>query len=148
MINPIEQLDFLEKQSKSSLGILMVLGYIMLGGGLLFCYASTVDITIKNEAIFVIGSVIVVLAILFLYVVYKEKYAQEILSKHQELRSATTQMLKDDLDLYIKLIEYNEKAIEYNEKHKDPKMDILTYGDLCNWIEQHFDARSSLFKKS
>lgn len=148
MINPIKQLDFLEKQSKSSASIMMILSYTGLAIGFLFTYASTMDIIIKDKVLFGLGGAIVLVSLFCLLMLFKATYKLETLSRHQELVTDTIQMLKDELDLYMKLIEYNEKAIKYNEKHREPKMQILTYGDLTNSVELHFDTRSSLFKKS
>lgn len=147
MINPIEQLEFLEKQSKSSAGIMMILCYTGLAIGFLFMYASTMDIIIKDKVLFGLGGAIVLVSLFCLLMLFKETYRWEHLSRHQELVTDTIQMLKDELDLSKKLIEYNEKAIKYNENHEEPKMQILTYADLANSVELHFDTRSSLFKK-
>ena len=99
MVNPIEQLDALEKLSKTSVGIMMIFGYTELAIGFLVIYASTMDFVI--------------------------------------------------LDLSVKLIEYNEKAIRFNEKYKEPKMQTLTYDDLAKIVELHIDScPTTLFKKS
>ena len=147
MINPIEQLEFLEKQSKSSSGITLVLCYIFLAMGFLSMYASTLDLAIKNKIVFGFGSAIVMLTLVLLLMQRKIKDREEKLPMYQELYSDAIQMLKDDLDLSKKLIEYNEKAIKYNENHEEPKMQIFTYADLGSKVEQHFDAYYSLFKK-
>ena len=140
MVNPIESLEFLEKQSKSSSGIVMVLGYILLVTGFLFVYASTIDIIIKNKVWLEIGGAIVIIAIFVLLMPSIIVYKEERLSRQQKLYSSAIQMLKDHLDLQIKIIEYNEKAIAYNAKNKNPKMDILNNSDLCYTVNQYFDA--------
>lgn len=144
MINPIGHLEVLEKQSKTSSGIMMVLGYTMLGIGFLFVYASTIDIIIKDKVSFGIGGAMVIMSMFVLIVVYKDKYEQEKLLRLQKLHSDAIQSLKDFLDFQMKLTEYNEKAIAYNEKNKNPKMDILNYSDLRDMIKDYYD---SLFPK-
>ena len=145
MINPIEQLDFLEKHSKTSSGIMMVLYYIMLGIGVLCMYASTKDIIIKDIVWFEVGGVLVIMSLLGFSALYNDKYKKEKLLKLQKLYSSAIQMLKDDLDLRMKLIEYNEKAMAHNEKNKSPKVQIINEGDLDNMVKQYFGAL--FFKK-
>jgi hypothetical protein len=110
-------------------------------------YASTLDLTIKNKVVFGFGSAIVILTLVLLLMQLKTKDREEKLSRYQELYSDAILMLKDDLDLLMKLIEYNEKALKYNAENKNPEMQILNYSDLANMVEQHFDACSRLFKK-
>ena len=148
MINPIEQFEFLEKQSKSPVGIMVILSYTVLALGLLMMYASTMDIIVKNKLGFGIGGGLVILSLFLLYIAFRAAFTKETLSSHQKLVSTTFQILKDELDLSMKLIEYNEKAITYNEKYKEPKMQIRTDADLAKSVELHFDTRSTIFKKS
>jgi len=145
MINPLEQLEFLEKQYKTSSGIMMVLGYTMLGIGFLFVYASTMDVIIKDKVWFGLGGAIGILSLIVLFAVYNDKYKKERLLWLHKSYSSAIQMLKDDLDLRIKLIEYNEKAIAHNEKNKSPKLQIINEGDLDNMVKQYFEAL--FFKK-
>ena len=140
MINPIGPLEFLEKQSKSSSGIMMVLGYTLLVMGFLFVYVSTIDIIIKDKVWFGIGGAIVIIAIFVLLMQFIIVYKEERLSRQKKLYSSAIQSLKDHLDLQIKIIEYNEKAIAYNAKNKNPEMDILNNSDLCYTVNQYFDA--------
>lgn len=69
MITPIEQFDFLEKQSKSAVGIMVILSYTGLAVGFLMMYASTMDIIVKNKLGFGIGGGIVILSLFLLYIV-------------------------------------------------------------------------------
>ena len=47
-------------------------------------------------------------------------------------------MIVSNLDLQIKLIEYNEKAIAYNEKNESPEMGLLNLNDLNDMMIDTF----------
>jgi hypothetical protein len=149
MVNPIEQLDALEKLSKTSVGIMMILGYTELAIGFLVIYASTMDIVIRDKISFGLGGMLVLISVVMIFLSFITTAKREALSRYDESVEDTIQMLKDRLDLYVKLIEYNEKAIRFNEKYKEPKMQTLTYDDLAKIVELHIESYpTTLFKKS
>ncbi len=130
--------EFLEKQSKSSSGIMLIICCIILGIGFLFIYASTTEIIIKNMVLYLLGSAIVVADLLTLALLYMRLYKDEKRLQFRRLRLITNQMIISNLDLQIKLMEYNEKARAYNEKNENPKMDILDLSDLADMVSNTF----------
>ena len=130
--------EFLEKQSKSSSGIMLIICCIILGIGFLFIYASTTEIIIKNMVLYLLGSAIVVADLLTLALLYMGLYKDEKRLQFRRLRLITNQMIISNLDLQIKLMEYNEKARAYNEKNENPKMDILDLSDLADMVSNTF----------
>jgi len=126
--------EFLEGQSKSSSGIMLIICCITLGIGFLLIYDSTTEIIIKDKALFLIGALIVVVSLLMLFLLYSMLYKDEKRLQFRRLRLITTQIIVSDLDLQIKLIEYNEKAIAYNEKNESPEMAILNLNDLTDMM--------------
>ena len=130
--------EFLEKQSKSSSGIMLIICCIILGIGFLFIYASTTEIIIKNMVLYLLGSAIVVADLLTLALLYMRLYKDEKRLQFRRLCLITNQMIISNLDLQIKLMEYNEKARAYNEKNENPKMDILDLSDLADMVSNTF----------
>ena len=98
--------EFLEKQSKTSSGIMLLICYTALGIGLLFMYASTIDVIIKDRVLFGLGGVLGSMSFCMLALLYSDIRKKERRLLYQRQFSTVTQMLKDDLDLRIKLIEY------------------------------------------
>ncbi len=126
--------EFLERHSKSSSGIMLIICCIVLGIGFLLIYDSTTEIIIKDKALFLIGALIVVVSLFMLFLLYSMLYKDEKRLQFRRLRLITTQIIVSDLDLQIKLIEYNEKAIAYNEKNESPEMAILNLNDLTDMM--------------
>ena len=122
MIELLKLPEFLEKQSKSSSGIMLIIVCIGMGFGSLLIYA---DIQIEYRVLSVLGVIMVSLSVVSLVLLYYKLSINE-----EKLRSV--QMKVDQLNLLIKLMEYNEKSIAYNEKNKTTKMDILDLSDLAN----------------
>ena len=133
MANPLDLLELperLEKQSKSSSGIMLLIIFLILGSGFVFIYISTKEIVIKHPFFLGSGVAMVFIACIMLYSLYQITAKDESQLRIQREYLTTTQMVMANLDLYIKFIEYNEKAIAYNEKNETPKMDILDHKDL------------------
>lgn len=138
MTNLLELPEFLERQSKSSSGIILIICCITLGIGFLLIYDSTTEIIIKNKVLFLIGGALVVAALLMLALLYTILYKDEKRLQFRRLCLITNQMIVSNLDLQIKLIEYNEKAIAYNEKNESPKMEILDISYLVDMASNTF----------
>ena len=130
--------EFLERHSKSSSGIMLIICCITLGIGFLFTYASTTEIIIKDMVSFILGGLIVVVSLFMLFLLYSILYKDEKRLQFRRLLLITTQMVVSDLDRQIKLIEYNERAIAYNEKNESPKMEILDISDLVDMVSNTF----------
>ena len=130
--------EFLESQSKSSSGIMLIICCIALGIGFLLMYDSTTEIIIKDTASFLIGALIVLVSLFMLFLLYSMLHEDEKRLRFRRLRLITNQMIVSDLDRQIKLIEYNEKAIAYNEKNESPKMEILDISDLVDMASNTF----------
>lgn len=130
--------EFLESQSKSSSGIMLIICCIALGIGFLLMYDSTTEIIIKDTASFLIGALIVVVSLFMLFLLYSMLHEDEKKLRFRRLRLITNQMIVSNLDLQIKLIEYNEKAIAYNEKNESPEMKILNLNDLTGMMIDTF----------
>jgi hypothetical protein len=134
MTGLLELPEFSEKQSKSSSGVLLIICLIILGIGLLIIYDSMTDIPINDICLFGAGGAIVILSIFLLWSLYRILDLNERKLRFQKIYSNGVQTTVDQLDLLIKLMEYNEKAIAYNEKNKTPKMDILNISDLTDMM--------------
>jgi|LGOV01.1.fsa_nt_gb hypothetical protein len=134
MAGLLELPEFLERQSKSSSGVMSIICLITLGIGLLMMYGSTIEIPIKDKVSYGIGGAIVILSIFLLWLLYRILYLNEGKLQFQKIYSNGVQTTVDQLDLWIKLMEYNEKAIAYNEKNETPKMDILNLNDLTDMV--------------
>lgn len=134
MTGLLELPEFLEKQSKSSSGVLLIICLIALGAGLLMLYWSTIEIPIKNKVSYGLGGAMAILSIFLLFLLYRILYLNEGKLQFQKIYSNGVQTTADQLDLRIKLMEYNEKAISYSEKNKTPKMDILNLNDLTDMV--------------
>ena len=130
--------EFLESQSKSSSGIMLIICCIALGIGFLLMYDSTTEIIIKDTASFLIGALIVLVSLFMLFLLYSMLHEDEKKLRFRRLRLITNQMIVSNLDLQIKLIEYNEKAIAYNEKNESPEMKILNLNDLTGMMIDTF----------
>ena len=138
MLELLKLPEFLESQSKSSSGIMLIICCIALGIGFLLMYDSTTEIIIKDKALFLIGALIVLVSLFMLFLLYSILYKDEKRLQFRRLRLITDQMIVSDLDLQIKLIEYNEKAIAYNEKNESPEMEILDFSDLVDMASNTF----------
>ena len=57
-------------------------------------------------------------------------------------------MLKDELDLHMKLMAYNEMAKKCNEKNTESKMPILKDSDLADIVKIFWKTSDLLTKKS
>ena len=101
---------------------MLIIVCIGMGFGSLLIYA---DIQIEYRVLSVLGVIMVSLSVVSLVLLYYKLSINE-----EKLRSV--QMKVDQLNLLIKLMEYNEKSIAYNEKNKTTKMDILDLSDLAN----------------
>lgn len=134
MTGLLELPEFSEKQSKSSSGVLLIICLIILGIGLLIIYDSMTDIPINDICLFGAGGAIVILSIFLLWSLYRILDLNERKLRFQKIYSNGVQTTVDQLDLLIKLMEYNEKAIAYNEKNETPKMDILNLNDLTDMV--------------
>ena len=130
--------EFLEGQSKSSSGIMLLICCITLSIGVLVTYASTTEIIIIDKILFPSGGALVLVSLSMLFVLYIKLYNDEKRLRYRRLRLITNQMIVSDLDLQIKLIEYNEKAIAYNEKNESPEMKILNLNDLTGMMIDTF----------
>lgn len=126
--------EFLEKQSKSSSGIMLIIVCIAMGVGSLLIYVSMIGIQIKATVLSMLGAMIISLSFFALVLLCSKLYIYEEKLRFQRLYLNTIQRKVNELNLRIKLMEYNEKAIAYNEKNKTPKMDILDRSDLTDMI--------------
>ena len=106
--------EFLEKQSKSSSGIMLIIVCIGMGFGSLLIYA---DIQIEYRVLSVLGVIMVSLSVVSLVLLYYKLSINEEKLRFQILGSSSVQMKVDQLNLLIKLMEYNEKFVE-NDNHK------------------------------
>lgn len=107
------------------------------------------DIVIRDKILFGLGGMVLLTSLFMIFLSFITTAKSEALSRYDESVEDTIQMLKDRLDLSVKLIEYNEKAIRFNEKYKEPKMQTLTYDDLAKIVELHINScPTTLFKKS
>ena len=138
MLELLKLPEFLESQSKSSSGIMLIICCIALGIGFLLMYDSTTEIIIKDTASFLIGALIVLVSLFMLFLLYSTLHEDEKKLRFRRLRLITNQMIVSNLDLQIKLIEYNEKAIAYNEKNESPEMKILNLNDLTGMMIDTF----------
>lgn len=138
MTNLLELPEFLETHSKSSSGIMLIICCITLGIGFLLIYASTTEIIIKDKVFFLLGGLLVLASLFMFCLLYSILYKDERKLQFRRLRLITDQMIVSDLDLQIKLIEYNEKAIAYNEKNESPEMEILDFSHLVDMASNTF----------
>ena len=69
--------EFLESQSKSSSGIMLIICCIALGIGFLLMYDSTTEIIIKDTASFLIGALIVLVSLFMLFLLYSMLHEDE-----------------------------------------------------------------------
>ena len=136
MIELLKLPEFLEKESKSSSGIMLIIVCIAMVVGSLLIYVSMIDIQIKATVLSAVyclfGAIIISLSFFVLVLLCIKLYEYDEDLRFQRLHSNTIQLKVNELDLRIKLMEYNEKAITYNEKNKTPKMDTLDLSDLAN----------------
>jgi hypothetical protein len=130
--------EFSEKLSKSSSGIALFICGIIFYMGVLIINNSMIDGSIESEASFVIGWVVLLLPLVILRSLYHKSYINEEKLCSQRLDSSRVQTAADQLDIRIKLMEYNEKAIAYNEKNESPEMEILDLSDLADMASNTF----------
>ena len=126
--------EFLERQSKSSSGIMLIIVCIGLVFGSLMIYVGIQTEDTRS----VLGVIMVALSFVLLVLLYYQLYINEKKLRFQILGSSSVQMKVDQLNLQIKLIEYNEKAIAYNEKNESPEMKILNLNDLTGMMIDTF----------
>ena len=132
MITPYIPFETLERESKTSSGIVVIISYIGLVSGLIMMYSSTIDFAIKDKWIFGLGGGVAILSFFMLVLQHQIKLKREQFSEYVMLSWYSNQMRKDELDIRMKLMAYNEMAKKYNEKNTESKMPILKDSDLAD----------------
>ena len=147
MINPYIPFETLERESKTSSGFIVIISYIGLVFGFITIYSSTIDYAINDERLFSLGGGMMILSFLMLAHQYQIKSKQELFSEYVKLSGYSNQMLKDELNLRMKLMAYNEMAKKYNEKNTESKMPILKDSDLVGIVKRFWKTAGLLTKK-